>query len=65
LVNVGLNNPQLGLLLDYIWNKKVERLVLSGNRLTDGCLPLFLARSLPFLKEIYLGKNRINKYRMK
>lgn len=49
-VNVELNNTHLAIILDNIWNKKVERLVLSCNRLTDGCLALFLSKSLPYLK---------------
>lgn len=65
LINVGLTDQQLHILLDAIWNKKVERIVLSGNKLTENCISLFMNRSLPNLKEIYLGKNRINKYRMK
>lgn len=65
LINVGLRDSRLKLLLEWINNKKVESLVLTGNKLTDCCLTMFLRRSLPFLKEIYLGKNRISKQRMK
>ena len=40
-------------------------MVLTGNKLTDVSLSLFLNKSLPYLREIYLGKNRISKQRMK
>jgi hypothetical protein len=39
--------------------------VLTGNCLTESSLPVFLGRGLPNLRELYLGKNRISKYRMK
>jgi hypothetical protein len=65
LINVGLQDQHLSTIIDVIRNKKVETLVLSGNRLTDNSIVMFLNKSLPFLREIYLGKNRINKYRMK
>lgn len=39
--------------------------MLTGNKLTDLSLSLFLNKSLPYLREIYLGKNRISKQRMK
>ncbi len=65
LINVGLNDDHLAVLIDFIWGRRVERLVLSGNRLTDSSLVMFLGKSFPFLKELYLGKNRISKYRMK
>ncbi len=39
--------------------------MLTGNKLTDVSLSLFLNKSLPYLREIYLGKNRISKQRMK
>jgi hypothetical protein len=50
LVNVGLSDDHLATLVDWIWNKKVERLVLTGNKLTDGCLQLFLNKSLPNMR---------------
>lgn len=65
LVNVGLTDQQVQFLLEFMGHKKVERLVLTGNKLTDQVIPMFLGRSLPHLKELYLARNRINKYRMK
>ena len=65
LINVGLKDEHINTILDWIWNKKVECLVLTCNRLTDNCLQMFQNRSLPNLRELYLGKNRISKYRMK
>lgn len=65
LVNVSLTDHQLPLLLEFISNKKVETLVLTGNKLTEASLSLFMNRQLSHLKELYLGKNPINKYRMK
>lgn len=64
LVNVGLTDQQLLTVLDLL-GPTVERLVLTGNCLTENSLPVFLGRSLPNLRELYLGKNRISKYRMK
>jgi hypothetical protein len=65
LIKVSLSDDLLHTLVDAIKTKTVERLVVSCNKLTENSLPVFLNRSLPYLKEIYLGKNRINKYRMK
>jgi hypothetical protein len=65
LIKVNLTDDLLQSLVDAIRNKAVERIVVSCNKLTENSLPIFLNRSLPYLKEIYLGKNRINKYRMK
>lgn len=65
LVNVGLTDQQLPILVEYIWSKTVETLVLTGNKLTESSLEMFLNKSLPYLKEIYLGKNHINKCRVK
>lgn len=65
LVNVSLTDHQLPLLLEFIASKNIETLVLTGNKLTEASLNLFLSRQLPHLKELYLGKNPINKYRMK
>jgi hypothetical protein len=50
LINVGLTDQQLPLLVDFISNIKIETLVLTGNKLTDISLNLFLSGSLPFLK---------------
>jgi len=65
LVNLGLKDDHVKEIVEWIGVMKVERLVLTCNRLTDNCLPLFTGRALPYLKEIYLGRNRINKYRMR
>jgi len=65
LIKVNLTDELLHTLVDAIKSKAVERLVVSCNKLTENSLPIFLNRSFPYLKEIYLGKNRINKYRMK
>ena len=65
LVNTDLKDEHIRDLVEWIGAMRVERLVLTCNRLTDNCLPMFTGRALPYLKEIYLGRNRINKYRMK
>lgn len=65
LIKVGLTDQQLHVLVETIKRKPVERLVLSCNRLTENSLGIFLNRSFTYLKEIYLGKNRIHKSGMK
>ena len=65
LINVGLTDEQVPLLINFIWNKPVESLVLTGNKLTENCLSVFLNKSLPYLKELYLGNNRISKSKLK
>ena len=65
LVNSGLSDAQLATLLDFISDKKVERLVLTGNKLSDSSVAMFLSRSLPHLRELYLAKSRISGYRMR
>jgi hypothetical protein len=50
LINVGLTDLQLYTVLELISNKNVERLVLTGNILTENILPVFLSKSLPHLK---------------
>ena len=52
-------------LLEWLSGKKVEKLVLSCNKLTDNSLELLMKKALPYLKELYLGRNRINKYRVR
>jgi hypothetical protein len=64
LVNVGLTDHQLLTVLDLL-GPTVQRLVLTGNCLTENALPFFLGGRLPHLRELYLGKNRISKYRMR
>ena len=61
LVSVGLVDDQVNVLLNFICNKPIDSLVLTGNKLTEGCLPMFLNGKLNYLKELYLGNNRINK----
>lgn len=65
LINVGLVDQQLPVLLDYVGTGGVEILVLTGNRLSEAALGVFSGKSLPQVREIYLGKNPISKYRMK
>lgn len=65
LISMGLSNEHLGPVLEWVGRKRVERLVLTCNRLSDECLIVLLGRALPDLKEIYLGRNRISKFRMK
>lgn len=65
LINVGLKDAHISQLLAWVNHKKVQCLVLTCNRLTDDCLSLFLSRSLPHLKELYLGRNGISRQRMK
>jgi hypothetical protein len=64
LVNVGLTDQQLLAVLELVGNT-VERLVLTGNCLTENALAVFAGRSLPQLRELYLGKNRMSRYKMK
>lgn len=49
-VNVGMSDAQLRLLLDFVGSKRVETLVLTGNKLTENSLGYFLSKSLPNLK---------------
>lgn len=64
LVNVGLTDQQLLIILDLVGGS-VERLVLTGNLLTENALSFFLGGRLPQLRELYLGKNRVSRYRAK
>lgn len=34
LINAGLTDEQIPILVNFIWNKPVESLVLTGNKLT-------------------------------
>ena len=65
LLNVGLRDDHVPALLEWLSGKKVERLVLSCNKLTDVSIELMMKKSLPFLRELYLGRNRINQYRVR
>jgi len=65
LINMNLLNEHLALILEWTGRKKVERLVLTCNRLTDQSIVLLLRIALPDLREIYLGRNRINKMKMR
>lgn len=65
LINVGLTDQQLPQFVDFIASKRIETLVLTGNKLTEISLTLFTSKVLPYLRELYLGKNHISKYRMK
>lgn len=49
LVNVGLTDQQLLTILDLVGGT-VERLVLTGNCLTENALGAFLGRGLPHLR---------------
>lgn len=50
LINVGLTDPQLRVILDLIGTRKIERLVLTGNAITEQVLPCFLSKTLPNLR---------------
>ena len=60
-----MTDTQLFVLLNFIRDKNIESLALTGNKLTENCLTMFLSCQLPYLKEIYLGKNPINKSGLK
>ena len=50
LINVGLADSQLRVILDLIGTRKIERLVLTGNAITEQVLPCFLSKTLPNLR---------------
>lgn len=50
LINVGLTDTQLRVILDLIGTRNIERLVLTGNALTEQVLPCFLSKTLPNLR---------------
>ena len=50
LVNTGLKDEHIKDLVEWVGVMKVERLVLTCNRLTDACLPMFTGKALPYLK---------------
>lgn len=65
LVKVGLTDEQMPALLGFLADKSVESLVITSNKLTENSCKDFLHFNVPSLKSIYLGKNKILRFRVK
>ena len=65
LVKVGLSDQQFGYLVDFLQNKKVESLVVSSNKLTERSCVKVWEKRLPGVKNLYLGRNKIHKNKIK
>lgn len=65
LVKVGLTDEQLCILLDFISDKQIETLVVTSNKLTEGSCRELLERDIAGLRNVYLGKNKILRFKVK
>ena len=65
LVKVGLTDEQVGFLIHFLQEKKVETLVATSNKLTENACKELLCSDIPSLKNVYLGRNKIFKFKIR
>ena len=65
LVKVGLTDDQLLTLLDFLGDKSIESLVVTSNRLTETSCEYLIQNPIDSLKNVYLGRNKILRFKIK